>query len=46
VFGITRDDMVGLWALQPALLKRIAACMIGAIFAATLAWPIVALFSS
>jgi hypothetical protein len=45
VFGVSRERMVGLWALHPALLKRIAACLVGAISAATLSWPIVTLLA-
>ena len=41
VFGVTREEMVGLWVLQPALLKRVAACFLGAISTATLAWLLV-----
>ena len=46
VFGITKAEMVGPWALQPALLKRVAACIIGAVAVATLAWPLFSLLPS
>lgn len=29
VFGVRREDMVGTWYLQPALLKRVAVCIAG-----------------
>jgi len=45
VFGLTREQMVGSWLLEPALLKRLAAFFLGAISVATLSWPIVALLA-
>ena len=41
VFGVTKEEMVGLWVLQPALLKRVAACFLGAIATASVAWLLV-----
>jgi hypothetical protein len=37
VFDVRRADMVGLWILKPALLKRLALCCSGAVFVCTLA---------
>jgi hypothetical protein len=37
VFNVRRADMVGLWILEPALLKRLALCCSGAVFICTLA---------
>jgi hypothetical protein len=31
VFGIRREDMVGLWIVNPALLKRLALCCAGVV---------------
>jgi hypothetical protein len=44
VFGVTREEMVSLWVLQPALLKRIAACFVGAVAVASVASVVVAVF--
>ncbi len=41
VFGVTKQEMVGLWVLQPALLKRVAACFLGAIATGTVGWLLV-----
>jgi hypothetical protein len=37
VFGVRREEMVGLWVLKPALLKRMALCFAGIICVATIA---------
>jgi hypothetical protein len=37
VFGVRREEMVGLWVLKPALLKRIALCFAGIICVASIA---------
>jgi hypothetical protein len=37
VFGIRREDMVGLWVFDPPLLKRIGLCLAGAICVGTIA---------
>ena len=37
VFGLRREDLVGLWFLQPSLLKRMALWFVGIICVGTLA---------
>ena len=46
VFGLRRDDMVGMWIFDPPLLKRIGLCVAGAMCVGTIAQFVILLFAN
>jgi len=46
VFGLRREDMVGLWVFQPSLLKRVGLCLAGVMCVGTIAQFIIILLEN